>query len=212
VSVLLLSLCSKYRLVGVDIRTYAREKRLAYLLFKYKETRRIEDLENLLLYSDELLMHFVKKCRMKYAYLREVSEQECYDAAVLALINAVNKVNNSIPIKLLPAFVSAYVTACLRKEFKCYEKRGRIEDIEVLRDERNREKEEKMCRPSFELLVDGCSELEKRVLRARYLDRKTLSEIAKDYNCSVFKVHTVIKKGLKKVQKLLKLFESIRLL
>jgi len=200
---------SDYRFIYLDVQTYAREKRLAYLLFKYKETRKVEDFENLLLYCDELLMYFVKKCRMKYAYLSEVSGQECYDSAVIALIDVVNKVDSSVPVRLLPAYISAYVTAYLRKEFKCFERKGQV-GVEVLREERDREKEERLNRPNFELLIDSCSEIEKKVLRSRFIYKKTLSEIAKECGCSIFKVHTIIKKGLKKVRKVLNLFSSIQ--
>lgn len=179
-------------------------KEVLELIYDYQENPTKETFSLLLLKFDKLLVYIILKLRKRFAWLREVDLRDLYHTAILGFAIALKKIPEKCNSNKIPAYISAYVKAEIRKAFS-YKRReidgfGEPPDLGTIEIDRT-----PVFLEDFEKALEnaGLSEMEKECIRKKFCEFKTLNEISIELGIKMSRVYRRIQRGMKRLRKYL---------
>jgi len=91
--------------------------RVKELILRYKKLRTQVHFEEILTVVDNLVLKIVHKSRKKAYYIKHISIADLYQTAIIALYKAIEKIPDDEDSNKIPAWISAYILADIRKTY-----------------------------------------------------------------------------------------------
>jgi len=88
------------------------------LIIVYKKTNDQEYFKDILQSVDKLLLKLIHRARQKMPYIKDVDANDLYQIAIIALYKAVEKMPAKEDPNKIPAWISSYLMAEVRKSYR----------------------------------------------------------------------------------------------
>jgi DNA-directed RNA polymerase specialized sigma24 family protein len=163
------------------------------LILRYKKSKSQANFEDILAAVDNLVLKIVHKSKKRIHHIGNVSTSDLYQTAIIALYKAIDKIPDDEDPNVIPAWISSYILADIRKSYHYLSR----ETVSVDQDIEFFSRMHSFAMSNQYLLFDVheflkrrvITSLEYRCIREHYFEGESFADIGREEEK---KVHSVV--------------------